>query len=136
MPDPVTIGTALSIGGSIASGISGIAGNKAAKRAAREQSELTYATRMEEMRRAEKQWEYDVGRAKAAGFASGTQVKSGGSTKAVINAMEREFVADMRWREFAAEKERKAIKRGVGGSNLGVLAGTAANIGSVLMGMK
>lgn len=111
-----TVGAAVAIGSSIASGISGINANKAAKEAAKNQAKMTYMTRMEEIRRAKYEQALAIGSNRAKIGASNIQFS--GSAKKILDQTRSLFSQDIAWRRVAAEKEREAILSGAPGSNV------------------
>jgi hypothetical protein len=128
--DPVTIGTAVSIGSSILGMAGGLSGQKKAKDAAKKQAELTYIQRMEEIRKLRQQQQVVVGENVARAYASGVRVQKGGSTARFLNQVQSDFAADLNYRRGSAKLEREAIRKGAPGQ--GSAFGTiASGIGSI-----
>lgn len=125
--------TGLSIGGSLLSGLGGLSANKQAKKAAQRQAEFTFAQRKMERRQSRREYDKIIGENRARSFASNLQPT--GSTAAVMRDIEGEFLRDLSERYNAALAERTAIRAGGKGSDAAVLAGTALNIGSSLIGL-
>lgn len=134
MPDPVTVAaTGAAIGGSLLSGISGLTGNRRAKKAARRQADLTFMQRRMEREQLQRTQSRIMGENRARVFASNLQMS--GSPRDVVNDVQSEFLRDLNDRYNAALSERNAIRAGGRGNDAAVIGGTALNIGSALMGL-
>jgi hypothetical protein len=134
MPDPVTIGlTTAAIGGQLLQGAAGLKGNEQARKAAERQAAFTFYQRQEERRQQRRQYDRVLGENRARVHASNLQMS--GSSAAVIQEMEGEFLRDLNTRYNAALAERNAIKAGGRGSDAAVLGSTALNVGTTLLGV-
>lgn len=100
------------------------------REAARAQGHLTYAQRMEEIRRAELSNVYTQGQASAVAAAGG--VEKQGTPQQTLSFMRTEFARQIDYSKDAAVQERKAIRSGapgVGATNL-------ANVGTAFAGLS
>lgn len=115
--DPATAIAGISAASSIFGGLSA---KKKAKKAAKQQANLTFSQRMEELRRARLAAEQRIGYARAATGASNVQFS--GTPQRYLNRMEEMAAYDQSWGYTAALKERTAIKRGAQGVGQGLIA--------------
>jgi hypothetical protein len=110
-----------------------ISGNEAAREAAQEQADMTYAQRMEEVRRAKIEQARTLGGNVAAVGASNVQFS--GSAQDSIDSMRASFARDISWRNLSAEKEKQAIQSGGPGSSadFAAAAGAAGSIANTVI---
>ena len=107
-------------------------GSKKAKDAAWKQADLTYETRMEQIRRVEKHQEQVMGRGKAVSAASGVRMTAEASTTQYLDSMQDEFSRQLQWARDATQKEHRAIRKGqpgMGAAGASALAGAMNNFG-------
>ena len=105
------IAAGVAVGSSI---LGGMSANKAAKDAAKEQAQLTYRQRQEEIRQRTLAARQEKGLAKASVYASNLQM--GGSSKKYVEALDMENMREIAFARNAAEKERQAILAGAQGA--------------------
>jgi hypothetical protein len=117
MVDPVTVIAGVSAASSIFGGLS--AGKKA-KKAAKQQANLTFSQRMEELRRARQAAEQRIGYGRAATGAS--NVMFSGTPQNYLNAMTALMEQDQSMGRASAIQERKAIRAGASGVGSGMIA--------------
>lgn len=120
-------------GSAVLSGIGGaldFRGGKKGQDAAWDQASLTYDTRMEEIRRRESQQEKTMARGKGVAHSSGIKVE-GSSTEQYLDTMQTEFAKELDWMRHAAQKEKKAIRKGAPGRG----ANLASSLGGVAQGL-
>ena len=103
--------------------------DRAVQKTANKQADLTYSTRLEEMRRAQLADTKTLGEARAGINASGIHMS--GSPETFYNSMQNEMQRQMNWSRKAAEKERIAIKSGAPGAG----ATGAAMLGQLASGV-
>lgn len=113
---------AVSIGSSL---IGGASAKKAAVDAAREQADLTYAQRQEEIRQKKRSGAQQLGQARAAVGASNIQFS--GSADRYLTALDMENMREVAWAQNAAVKEREAIKAGASGAGTPFFAQAAGD---------
>lgn len=109
----------LAIGGSILGARAAQSANREAREAAFTQADLTYDTRMEEIRRMRLEQTYVESLTRARIAASG--VEAGGTPALYENYLRSENVRQLDWARKSADQERKAIRQGApgkGGANL------------------
>jgi hypothetical protein len=125
----VALGAA-QLGASIFGGVS--AGSKARK-AARSQARLTYAQRMEEIRREERQQDWTEGEAEA--IVGASNIMFSGSAERYLTGLEMEHARQIAYAHDAARKERRAIKKGASGAGAPFFAQAAGDAIGLLAGM-
>ena len=116
-------------GVSVLSSIGDYRGRKKADKALRKQADLTYETRMEQMRRRETQMRQQYGGAKTDIGAAG--VTGGGTPSDYMRSMRNEFSKELDWMKRAADMERDAIKSGQTGGRsnfVGALGGAVRGL--------
>jgi hypothetical protein len=119
---------------SIALGVTSVAANifgglsarGAAKKAADRQAQLTYAQRMEEIRRADYQHAFRRGAGRAALGASNVMLTSGSGSR-FLKGMDTEHERQRTYALYAARKERRAIKAGARGAGSAFFAQAAGD---------
>ena len=131
-----TAAAAIQIGSSVLGGIAGSSAQKKAKRAAKKQAELTYRTRMEELRRRADEQEGILGYNRAAIGAS--NILFSGSAQRAYEDTETQFARERFWMRDAAKLERAAIRDGAPGAAQAFAnwAQTGASIGQALIDYK
>jgi len=92
----------------------GVSANKKAKAAAKEQANLTFMKRMEEIRQKKTAADRQQGQAVATVGASNLQMS--GSTKRYVDALDMESMREISFAQDAARREKKAIKKGAQGA--------------------
>ena len=106
----------------------GLKAEKDAKKAVQRQADLTYQTRLEEMRRTGRDQEQVIGYNRAAIGASNIQFS--GSAAQYLKGIQSEFARDLAWQRNAAAKEREAILAGAPGSSSS-FANIASGVSSI-----
>ena len=131
---PAIAAAAVSIGSSLLGSGSAMSAASDERDAIRAQAKLTYQQRVEEIRRSKIEQQKVLGYNRAAVGASNLQMS--GSPQRSINKLQEQFAQDIKWREKAAVKERKAIRSGAPGGTANFAAGAraAGSIANTVMG--
>ena len=123
---------AVNVGASI---LGGVSANKAAAKAAKEQSKLTYRQRQEEIRMRKLTARQQVGLSKATVYANDLQFS--GTSKKYTDALNMENMREIAFAREAAKLERQAIlagARGAGDSLFAQAAGDALGFAAQQLG--
>lgn len=127
------VGLAVAAGASLLSGAAGFFGaksaNKAARKAARLQANLTFEQRMEELRRGDLERAYTLGSVKARAAASG--VEREGTPGEYVDFIDLELNKQRNFQRKAMYQERKAIREGAPGKSSGNLEAASSLLSGI-----